>query len=125
MTRWILAATAILGLGATSAFADDIRDAREDVRDEWRDYQKALRDGDPDDIQDEWRDYCEARQDLNRAYYNGANTFRNGYHGNGYYVPQNHYPQTYGQPYYGNRFYGGHYYGRPYRTGAMRVRVWR
>jgi len=69
MIRWMIAGLAIVGMSATTASADhrdDIRDAQEDVREEYREYREALRYGDPDDIRDEWEDYVEARRDLQR-----------------------------------------------------------
>jgi len=129
MTRWLLAATAILGLGAfgTTALATDWND----VQREWGHYQRELRRGDFRDAQREYQEYCETLQEYNRERFGG---YYAPAYGTGTYVPPA--PATappapaygtttyyYSQPYvvYPRRTY----YYRPYIASGGGVVIWR
>jgi hypothetical protein len=108
MTRWILAAMMVVGMGAFGATTASATDW-DDVQDEWRDYQRELARGDWRGAQREYRDYQRTLHRYNRqrgVYFAPAYgvTYTTGYVAptTVYYSQPYGYQQTfyYSQPYY-------------------------
>lgn len=128
MTRWILAAMVVVGMGALGAATASATDYN-DVQSEWRDYQREMRRGHYRHAQKEYREYCRKLQKYNSERFGGyyGPAYGGMTYATGSYGPRTYYGGTtvyYAQPtVYPQQTY--YYSQRPYIATGGGVVIWR